>query len=709
MTSPKKLENAIDDGRAASERSIFLLAAVVWIGLLIFHATKALHFYPLIVPDEYYYVYDSLLRSFPEMIFPQYLYYVICMPAGFFGEGRLDAARVINAAVFMLSAPFLYMTARRVASLKLSLFISAVALASPLSSYTAYFMPDSMYFTFFWIFAWLVVGRRQPDSSWGIGVIAGVAIAVAALIKVHAIFLLPGYALFSLLDETGDRRWKHLAQRLIAVVLGFAVVRFGLGYCFAGTAGIDLLGGNYNAIIEDSVAVYSPTVVLSYFFYNFLGNLLCLCLGLGPPLYFVVGLVVKGRSVSSSVGRMAAFGLALLLPLICVTAAFCSSMAILSPDFWFEEISRIQSRFYGFLFPLFLIVAIGVYSAKADAFQPSRLLRLLVGLPILLLGLYALLTRIRGYFPSSLPDCPEMGDLYLLAPWLFYPLFSLPVIGLVLVLLGERKGLFGFIFVYVPLHVAIVTPFVHFTAMNSYGVLPNLYDQAGMFARDYLGDECADLTVVDPTLNSGTKALIHIFNKQADRVRQETGVVVDMSRIRQGKKWLLIIGGLTVPPRDNKFVITYDNPELTESLQAVAEVYNMPQLAARYSLIRIADFDYSIDFRAERHQWPVVGITRTDDRIVIEYAIPLPKTFTLSLEADYAGFAYAVWPGKTESTSPLIFDGRQSELETVNSQAGDTLVIKRVDARGASSVVDGLKGVRRLTIREGRAGRPAGN
>jgi phosphoglycerol transferase len=268
------------------DRKIAVFAALLWIAILLFHAGKALGYNPLVIPDEYTYASDIRHRPFSEALIPNYLYYAVFSLTSLFGSRFLDAGRVLNAVIFMLSTPFVYLVSRQVATWRTSLFLALVTAIWPISIHTAYFMPESIYFTCFWIFAWLFLSCGQL-GHFRQGLVAGALIGLLSLLKMHGVFLLPGFALFTF-ATTSWEGLKPYARKIalagIASAGSFALTRFGLGFLFAGTQGLRLFGSEYGGLTREGWDTIRTLSFLGHSLYALLGNLMALCVITALPL-----------------------------------------------------------------------------------------------------------------------------------------------------------------------------------------------------------------------------------------------------------------------------------------------------------------------------------------------------------------------------------------------------------------------------------------
>lgn len=136
-------------------KGLILAVVVVFVSFL-YILFKSIGLYPLVMSDEYNYSKYSRLLPFSQGFLPNYLYFLIYSATSYCGDGFLQCSRVFNVAFFVCSFPFIYLVSRLVVARAVSFFIALVCILGPLNSYTAYYMPDSLYFFSFGCFVGLL-------------------------------------------------------------------------------------------------------------------------------------------------------------------------------------------------------------------------------------------------------------------------------------------------------------------------------------------------------------------------------------------------------------------------------------------------------------------------------------------------------------------------------------------------------------------------
>ena len=682
---------------------IVTLVCIVWAGLTLFHATKAFGFFPLILPDEYTYISDIRHRTYAEALIPNYLYYAVYSLTSFFGGAFLDGGRILNSVVFMLSAPFIYATAKQVCHTRVALVLTLLVMASPISSYTAYFMPESLYFTGFWALTWFCVGRNTSDDVRKMFIV-GLAMGLLALIKVHGIFLVPGFFIYTFLTAVGEN-WKSRLLRAVQLFTaglgGFLLARLGVGILFAGSSGLHMLGSAYGDLSDEAQTSIKIFSLAANVLYNLAGNVVGMGLIMGIPMLCSIFCLVRVTPSEQDMDggkrlrRMTVFAFSFLVPLLLVSAVFCGMMAENFPEEYTSEATRIQWRFYNFIFPIFLIVAVGVLATLRPGEMAAWRGKWLFLIPIGC-GVFAAATGFAGYSPAAMPDCPELGSLYSF-PTVFLLYSVLYATFGAACIIRPGPALRAYLFGLMPLAALIGTGITQHSAVFGFGIFPDIYDKAGMFAKEYLGQECRDLTVVDGFINSGKKTLIHIDNPATDLMTQlDNTVPVEIARVRPGKNWLLLMGDFFIPAQYDKFSIVYTDPAQTKDLTAYMRAHKNSRVMLRYALVRITAFDYSVDLRGKSNLWPISGVSINAGTAAIDYAIPLSGKYSITIDAveNVSGFDLTAIDETGKELTSITLDGKENAVLDIPPHAKAHRLVLQATSASAHKVSE----IHRLNI-----------
>lgn len=537
---------------ADERRKAFLCVTLVVLGSIVLNSLRAGGFGPSIFPDERVYSFASRHGSFAGAPIPNYLFYLVYGAVDLFGADFLATARVFNAVFYSLSLPFIYALARKRCGRATSLFLALITAFSPVSSYTVYFMPESLYFFGFWAFAWLVLDAPRPASPVRFGLAAGAAIGVLALVKTHGVFLLPGFVLYAAFSGEGDTfrsRARHAAEACLGAAVSFSAVRFGLGYLLAGPAGLNLLGTSYGSAADKTAALFDLRLFLYGFAYNLFGNIEVLCVLFALPLTAVL-LAVAGRqslfASDSALRRRAVFFLSFFVPLLILTASFPAVIGITGDYDMDLEIARVQSRYYNFLYPALLIV-LGWLHAKLAAEKDGAAFRTRWAcVPFVVVALFAVATHLRGYFIDPSPDCPELPGLFFV--FVVTPFRILAVLAAVAALLSMyswKTACKAYLFLFLPLYTLGTFMVIQFnialTARNDPVVA------AVHAVRDHLRGDTADLAVAGRAAYEGNQALFQLDDPGVPFIRVRDGEIA-IERIPADKKWVLLFDGARLVP-----------------------------------------------------------------------------------------------------------------------------------------------------------------
>ena len=523
-----------------------VLALVFVFFSFIYILFKSLGLYPLVMSDEYSYSKYSRLLQLSQEFLPNYLYFFIYSSTSYCGDGFLQCSRALNSAFFVCSFPFIYLASRLVVARAASFFIAAVSILGPLNSYTAYYMPDSLYFFFFWVFCWftLRLDFRSSLASW---LASGAILGVCSLVKPHAFFLIPAVILYMLYIG-----YKALAvslrcvvARVIVFVLAIFVVRIVLGYLLAGQSGLSIFGSLYSSEISKASGGVQKYIDLTRLgIYSAVGHILSLSVLFGLPL--AIALTTLGKSFFSKDDarpeqKISMFLIVALLVLISVVALFTASV---SSSGVYETVGRLHMRYYDFLFPMFLIIAAAqIISVEGNEL---RWVRLVSGVPISVAILYVLFNGLAGYSPGFV-DSPSLRGITANVKVFF--VFSLISFALmVLWVVGSKKSIIVFLYCYVPLSMGYSSFYLSKEVYTA--IKPTIFDSAGIFAKQYLPvQELPHTLVVGRDVAGLYRTLFHIDNADARLEALPEGKLYDFSTVPEQAQWILAVGEGLLPEK----------------------------------------------------------------------------------------------------------------------------------------------------------------
>ncbi len=598
-------------GTLTGANFLFLAAIVIIFGLLF----RNCGIYPVVFADEYNYSKFSRLLPLQDSVFPDYLYLVIYRLTSICGDGFLDCARILNILFFVAAMPFIYLTTRRVSTRWVASIVALLALLGPINSYTAYFMPEALYFFSFWLLTWFIL-RIDNTSGLRSWCFAGILLGFSAQIKPHALFLLPaiaGYILY--VNRKKEGKWMLQALRDAIIFVAFAfVAKASIGYLCAGKAGLTIFGSFYTPILTQTVSKPGQYLeLLSLSIENVKGHVLAICLMFGVPIAFAIKASFDSAVSKEEVGaghRVAVYALLVLVSLILVASLFTGATA---------DVRHLRMRYYNFALPLLLVIAASQLSFEQTTNMLKR--RAIVALPIGAAILYAVYTFLVPFMPNFI-DSPELSGLTS-SPIVFYALSGISMAALALWVYSARAGAKIFLFLLMPLAVGFSTCDVNHELRLR--VVPDVFDKAGIFAKQFLPDEELSKLVIAGSEPGGLfRSLFYLDNPKASWKTIPQGAACDLSKLPAGKEWILVIGDHPLP--ENTFYQLQMNG---------------------FTLARTTGAN-TIDFR--EFSWPGIissshglssaepfGRWSSSDVVTLEFRQPLPEKFAVHLLANAFG------------------------------------------------------------------------
>lgn len=520
-----------------SDRILFTILIIFFSAFLTLLHTRL---YPTVFADEWIYSSSSRLLPIPESITPSYLFLLLFKSTNYCGTDFLICARMINSFVFALSMPFIYLISRKITSRSLAIFIAIISLLGPINSYTAYFMPEALYFFAFWLFAWFVLNNFQKSAIvFGAG--SGLILGLMSLIKMHAIFLIPGWIIFLILLIFFHSAMMNLKKAILSVcylLLIFLSVRWLIGFMIAGQSGLNLVGQKYSVNMQSLFHIDRFFHILSMIKIPLMGHLIALILFFSVPFASIVNLVRKNdisNQIQNNLKSIQLFALSVTAILLFVTIFSTAQMVGWGP---YDVVNRIHMRYYNFIFPLFYIIA------SADIFSPTRQtypLRIWIFISLICLSFFYALTLMKKDFVISFIDCPELfGFIYHTIIFKFLSVMSLACF--MTWLIRKKWGAILYVLFFFPIALLISSYFVNLELQQERLLTTDVYDRAGQFTYRFLGKDTSKLAILGSERGGLFKTLFYIDNPKASIIELPPNVPFEFAKIPVEKIWVLVIG-----------------------------------------------------------------------------------------------------------------------------------------------------------------------
>lgn len=591
----------------------------------------------LSVPDEWVYSKTARLLTPDVAGVPSHLYFLIYRATNVCGAGFLECARALNVFFMVGAMPFIYLLCRRVASPRLSLFIALMAVLGPINTYTAYFMPEALYLLMFWVLAWFALRTNELNPLLQ-GAVMGAIVGLMALVKVHAVFLVPVVIAFLPLRyfvAGAGIAWRESLLAIVAFLATASLVRFGLGYLFAGPGGLSLFGQIYGSVAPSTADADRYARLLLPGLISLKGHALALAALYAVPLAIVFYFPSRrdGEGDASASREIRLFTFLVFACLLAMTTLFSANAAGSNA---MESITRLHMRYYNFALPLLLIVAAGHVSSLTR----KSIARTLP--PAAVVGVLAILavTMLLRSFTPGIVDSPELRGLTM-DPQLFSVVATLGLLSLAAWVVNTRLGARLFVFGVLPL--AILISAYQANRELRQQMRPDVYAMAGISARQYLGEQAEPIIAYGADHSSLYRTMFYLDNPNATSVVIPADSPIPEGGILDQARWLLIVGDQPLPKGTRK------------------------EMAFRGAVLaKVGDQDVQkIDFTSA--SWPGL-IARTEglsgpeawgtwsdgDHVSLEFSKPLPAQFTLVVKAHTIG--------NSSEPSTIVVGGDRREI-----------------------------------------------
>lgn len=478
------------------EHSLILVPFV----LALWSISRVWNVLPSIMQDEYIYTSQAKNLPFAEQFYSNYIFSLVMGVTNYCGDEFYTCTKSINSLFFLGTVLFTFLIASRFLTFRWSIFAASVTALSPVAIPVSFFMPETMYFSLMTFTVWLtlVVSKRENLLLWAL---PGISLGATALVKPHAIFMLPAFAVFAFVYayKKYSSSWIKAIASASAVIVGFMATKLGLGYAFAGAAGLKFFGGYGSpvgaiaGVVSKPAEVSSPDspadpetassgleIFLEVSASHFLAHTAVLLLLAGIPLILSLRIALSVSKTKQPVGDVSSFFIliALITASMVVVVALFEAYVTGSGD---DHSDRLILRYYEFLIPQFVVMGL-----LLDRFTDSRtVFRVIQGSVIVLAAMaFAIIYPItfnKQYADSS--TLPGMGDTQ--GFFIFVGLFISSAVIFWIVNPERGNVVFGRVIIPAVLILALVMSQNKLIEING---TPAYFDQAGWDSRTFLQD-----------------------------------------------------------------------------------------------------------------------------------------------------------------------------------------------------------------------------
>lgn len=630
--------------------------------------------YPIVFIDEWIYAGGARFLALAEAAVPSYVYFALYGVTNSCGDSFMECNRLLNAVLHVGASPLIYLMARRVAPPWVAVLVAVAAALAPANALTPFFMPEAPYYFAFWLLCWTLL-RVWDAPTPGRVALLGALGGIAAMVKLHAIFLLPGAGLFVAyaVYVQGDAfRWRAWLARtaVLGVVMGiaFAVARFGIGYLLAGKSGLYLLGELYAKQASYTASSHQPIAQVVLFALNNLrGHAMMLALLYGVPLAVLLAQVVtllRHGPRRDPRQAMAVMTVLMLGSALAVTVMFTASITGLGEQ---EVASRIHTRYYHFALPLLLLCGAGALGGTESTPLPQPGIGWRVAIGVLVAGFIAYgKLRMLQYFTPGIVDSPEMLSVSRWAPGFT----AVAVLGALAVLAWIARPVLGarlFVLAFLPLSTLYCASVIGTQVRLS--IHADAYTKAGLFARHFMTRPQTDrLVIAGEAIGGLHRTRFYIENPNTALLEVPAGAQPDWAKLPPQAERVLLIGKYELP----------EGATVENQLPDIALV----RLGTDSRRGRILNFSGPLPQDLVRAAGGVAnaepwGAWTNGARVTITFAQPLPQRFRLTLAArafgPNAGQPIAIAAGGTRRDTVFGATTGINKLEFETDGTADTL------------------------------------
>lgn len=340
-------------------KSTIIFLSLLAIGFLLY---RNFSLYPSVMGDEYVNFIFSKNTNIKDIMIPSYLYFYFYKVSYVCGSDYLNCVRYLNIIFFVSGIYFTYLLAEKFSNKNYSKIIFITLLISPFNIYTAYFLPESMYYFLICLTFYLMFSLKINTKYY---FIIGFILGLCSMIKPHAIFFIPVFVIyFTVLKSSITKSFSNN----FLFILSFFFIKLILSL-FA-DLDFSIFGNYYSHAIKSYTDINSRDLfkIINFSFINFYGIISFLIIIFCLPLLILIqniGIHINKQN-NYVLDNFSIFVLIVLFFIIVTYSVFSGFSANNHVDkgIPFENSFRLNNRYYFFIFPLLLIIFLQEMTTK---------------------------------------------------------------------------------------------------------------------------------------------------------------------------------------------------------------------------------------------------------------------------------------------------------------------------------------------------------
>ena len=604
-------------------RNVVLVCYLMLISIVILF--KYRNQYPVIFADEF--IYSNLSRNVPlsESLTSNYLFLITYRFTNFCGDHFLGCARILNLIFFMLSMPFIFIISKKYTSGFYPYLIVVLSAASLINSYTAYFMPESMYYFFFWFLSWYLICSNDKNLlHW---ILAGIIFGLTNLVKPHAIFLIPAVIVFISFPTSSELRSANIVRitsSIIIFLFSAAIIKFGVSYYISGQNGLTIFGKYYSSLTTPAeINKRSYAQLLVFTLESLKGHLFVVYLNYCLP--FVIAFLSCFLQTSThpanliSRKRLILFFVSSFLSLLVITSIFTAFISVGNE----KELYFIHSRYFNFTTPFVLIVVALASDLLDYKTKNNFLFYILIIITAIVVMVYVIIHGTEPY-KLSYSESPEFfGMQYFHGE--FYVLGIISLVSLLIAIFDLKVASLFYLFIFIPLSILSSLSMVESVLSESRAQgPPTRFDQAGIAAKQlFTTQELDKILVIGDSMVGIYRTQFYLDRPHIDflyNTKKYPWPKLDLSILDTAKGWIVLLEDYILP----------------DYVQVLSR-------GKGYSIIRL-NLDGFIDLSRDNlsndiskidgvYPPEIWGRWSSGDNVRITFSRPLPKKFKLRIYA----------------------------------------------------------------------------
>jgi phosphoglycerol transferase len=497
----------------------------------------------MISPDEFGHSARSRLLQLSESDQPGWVFQLIYRSSNQCGAEFYSCVKLLNSFFIVLGTVLFFLLAKLLIGFAPALLLALVTIIGPLNFHTSMFMVETINFAAFSLVAYSFLRIRTTNFRKSMNLVPLLSIALLFSVQTKAFIHIPAFIIYFWISLGNEPSFKKRTLALVKIFLAVMIARQAIGFTIAGTNSFSLLGNFYETAAQ-RIQLPSFSQLTSDYLLQISGHLLSISI-LFPMVIFALFGSKRQSGISNSDQRIKNFKVFITCDLL-VHLLFTSFFATITTKVTeFESISRINQRYYDFLFPFMILIALHYAGSLPQKINKIEFRVVVPALIVCTTGFFVIGIKYLDNFQFYSNDAPYIASAFYSKNSVILYLFSLfSVLGTIFYLKRWRVILLLISNTILVIFISIGMN----QGIQRYEETPNQYANGVEIFSNYLkskGEQKSEVLFISPDPGQNSRILFQYDSLNGSVLNSPTGSQVDFAEFSEQIEYVVTLDTFT--------------------------------------------------------------------------------------------------------------------------------------------------------------------